>query len=201
MIYRGFKRVIDIIFSLMCMPLMLLFLIVLGPIIYYQDKGKIFYKAPRIGKSGKTFNMYKFRSMKLNSPDIRNKDGSTFNSENDPRLTKIGSVIRRTSIDEVPQIINILRGDMSLIGPRPELPSALIKYTEREKRRLDVRPGITGYSQAFFRNTISMAEKREYDIYYVENISLVLDLKIFFKTLQGIIMKKGIYNSENQNEG
>lgn len=199
--YKFFKRLIDIVFSLLCMPLMFLLFFIIGPLIYLQDKGPVFYKAPRIGEGGRIFYMYKFRSMKLNSPDIRNKDGSTFNSKDDPRLTKVGGLIRRTSLDEVPQIINVFKGDMSIIGPRPELPSALKKYNEREKKRLNVRPGITGYSQAFFRNSISMKEKRENDIYYVEKVSLLFDLKIFLKTLQGVLTKKGVYNSPKSERG
>ena len=154
-----FKRVIDVSISILMLPVFFIILIVIGPIIYFQDKGSIFYNAPRLGKNGEVFKMYKFRSMKINAQDLRNPDGSTFNSEDDPRLTKIGKFIRKTSLDEVPQLINILLGDMSLIGPRPDLPEHIELYTEDEKKKLDVRPGVTGYNQAYFRNSISWKDR------------------------------------------
>ena len=119
--------------------------------------------------------MYKFRSMKVNSPDIRNEDGSTFSSEDDPRLTRIGRFIRKTSIDELPQLLNVLKGDMSIVGPRPPVPgSNPVRLNGRAGKRYEVRPGITGYAQAFFRNSISQAEKFAYDTEYVENLSFCL---------------------------
>jgi undecaprenyl phosphate N,N'-diacetylbacillosamine 1-phosphate transferase len=119
---KYFKRILDLILALIALPFWFIIFIIVGPIIYFQDKGPIFYNAPRLGKDGKVFKMYKFRSMKVNAPDIRNEDGSTFNSEDDPRLTKIGKFIRKTSLDETPQLLNIIKGDMSIIGPRPDLP-------------------------------------------------------------------------------
>ena len=117
--YRKFvKRSIDIVFGLIGLPFFCLFFIVLAPIIYLTDRGPVFYSAQRLGKNGKTFKMYKFRSMKVNAPDIRNADGSTYNGPNDPRVTKIGRIMRKTSLDETPQILNVLKGDMSFVGPR-----------------------------------------------------------------------------------
>ena len=117
-----FKRIFDLFFAIMALPFFIIILIVFGPIIYFQDKGSVFYNAPRLGKDGKIFTMYKLRSMKMNAPDIRNKDGSTYNAKDDPRLTRIGRFLKQTSIDETPQILNIIKGDMSFIGPRPDLP-------------------------------------------------------------------------------
>jgi undecaprenyl phosphate N,N'-diacetylbacillosamine 1-phosphate transferase len=135
--------------------------------------------------------------MKMNAPDIRNEDGSTFNSEDDPRLTKVGKFIRKASIDETPQILNILKGDMSFIGPRPDLPEDLKIYTDYQKQKLNVRPGITGYSQAFFRNSISQNEKFNNDVYYAKNISFVFDMKILLKTIKTVLKKENVYkNSE-----
>ena len=140
--------------------------------------------------------MYKLRSMKLNSPDLRNPDGSTYNSNKDERLTKTGKLIRKLSIDELPQIFNVLKGEMSFIGPRPSLVS--MRYDELDeyrKKRLNVLPGITGYSQAYYRNTISQSEKIIKDCWYVDNISLSTDLKILIKTIKIVLFKTGIYNS------
>ena len=153
--YRIFlKRFLDIIFSIVIMPFFLIVLLIIGPIIFLEDKGKIFYNAARLGKNGKVFKMYKFRSMKEKSKDIRNEDGSTYNGEDDPRVTKIGKILRKTSIDELPQIINVLKGDMSFIGPRPDLPEHMKMYKRKQKRKLEVRPGITGYNQAYYRNSV-----------------------------------------------
>ena len=140
--------------------------------------------------------MFKFRSMKVNAPDLRNADGSTFNGENDPRVTKIGRIMRKTSLDELPQFLNVLFGDMSLIGPRPHLTTHYTSYDDldvEQKRRLDVRPGITGYSQAYFRNSIGQDEKNKNDIYYVENISFVFDMRILFHTIMTVLKHENIY--------
>lgn len=143
---RFFKRVVDLAIALIALPFWLVVLIIIGPLIYLEDRGPMFYNAPRLGKDGKVFTMYKFRSMKANAPDIRNEDGSTFNTEDDPRLTRIGRFIRKTSLDETPQILNVIKGDMSIIGPRPDLPEHMELYKGDERRKLEVRPGITGYN-------------------------------------------------------
>lgn len=199
MIYRFFKRLFDIILSLIALPFVFLALIIVGPIIYFTDKGPIFYNAPRLGYKGKVFKMYKFRSMKVNSPNLKNADGSTYNGENDPRVTKIGKIIRKTSIDELPQFLNVLKGDMSFIGPRAHLTTSYTGYEnldETRKRRLDVRPGLTGYNQAYYRNSVSSAQKMENDVYYVEHISLWLDIKILFKTVFSVLKRENIYVGE-----
>lgn len=194
--YRKFvKRLIDIITAILALPLWLLILLIVGPIIYIQDRGPIFYNAGRLGKNGKVFKMYKFRSMKMNAPDIRNADGSTYNAEDDPRLTSIGKFIRKTSIDETPQIINILKGDMSVIGPRPDLPEHMNLYEGEESRKLEIRPGVTGYSQAYFRNTIPWKERIINDIYYIDHLSLWIDIKIFFKTVVSVLKREDVYVS------
>lgn len=195
--YRHFfKRLIDILMSLIALPFFLLIFIVVAPCIYFTDRGPVFYNAERLGKKGKVFKMYKFRSMKVNSPNLLNKDGSTYNGENDPRVTKIGRILRKTSIDEIPQILNVLKGDMSLIGPRAHLTTNYQGYDqldETRKRRLDVRPGITGYSQAYFRNSITSDKKLENDVYYVEHLSFVFDVKILFKTAVSVLKHENVY--------
>lgn len=195
-----FKRIIDIIFSIIGMILLIVITIMIAPIIYIEDKGPIFYNGLRLGKKGKIFKMYKFRTMKVNAEDIRNKDGSTYNGSNDPRLTKIGKFLRKTSIDELPQFINVLIGNMSIIGPRPDLPEHIKKYTKEERKKLNVLPGITGYNQAYYRNSITWKERLKNDIYYVNNISLILDIKIFFKTIKTVLFREKIYISNNKYE-
>jgi undecaprenyl phosphate N,N'-diacetylbacillosamine 1-phosphate transferase len=190
---KYFKRTFDLILSLIALPFWFIILILVGPIIYFQDKGQIFYNAPRLGKNGKIFKMYKFRSMKVNAPDIRNEDGSTFNSEDDPRLTKIGKFIRKTSLDETPQLLNIIQGDMSIIGPRPDLPEHKEMYVGNEERKLEIKPGVTGYSQAYYRNAIPWKERIQHDIYYIDHLSLLLDIKIFLKTVASVLNGKDVF--------
>lgn len=192
------KRILDIIFSAILFPFVVLIVCFFGMLIVIDDGFPIFYNAERRGKNGRMFSMYKLRSMKKNSPDIRKQDGSTYNSESDPRLTKIGKFIRRYSIDEIPQIFNVLIGNMSFVGPRPGLASK--KYAdleEKKKKRLEVMPGITGYSQAYYRNSISQEEKIDKDCWYVENVSFLLDAKIVIKTFIGVIRHANIYNTKD----
>lgn len=181
-----------------------IFIVIFSPIlimvaiaIKINDGGCILYNANRIKKNGKVFKMYKFRSMKENAPDLRNSDGSTVNSENDIRLTKVGKFIRKSSLDELPQLFNVLKGDMSLVGPRPDLPDALSMYKGNQFNKLLVRPGITGYSQAYFRNAIDMDSKIKNDLYYVENISFLLDIKIIVVTARSILVRSNIYNERS----
>lgn len=197
-----FKRLIDLVLALIALPFVLLAIVIMAPIIYINDPGPIFYNALRRGRKGKNFRMMKFRSMYVNSPDLRNADGSTFNSSKDPRVTKVGRFMRKMSIDEIPQLLNVLKGDMSFIGPRPALVS--VPYDELEgnaKKRLDVRPGITGYSQAYYRNSIGLEEKFKYDCYYVDHISFIMDVKIIIKTVMSVIKSENIYvSTENKPE-
>lgn len=189
---RYIKRVLDIFLVIIILPVFTLIFLILAPIIYFTDKGPVFYIAPRIGRNGKLYKMYKFRSMYINAPDIRNSDGSTFNSSDDPRVTPIGRFIRKSSLDETAQCINILLGTMSFIGPRPDLPTALEKYTDEERIKLQVRPGITGYNQAYYRNSVPWRESLKNDVYYVNNLSFILDIKILFKTIITVVSRKGI---------
>lgn len=188
------KRFIDIIIGLLAFPFVLILIIIMGPIIYFNDKGPIFYNAERLGLNGKPFKMFKFRSMFVNAPDIRNEDGSTYNGDDDPRVTKVGRFMRKTSLDEIPQFLNVLLGDMSLIGPRPDPLDDMNIYTEHQKKKLIVRPGITGYNQAYYRNSVEQNEKLEHDVYYAENVSFLLDLKIFFKTIATVLSHDSVYN-------
>jgi len=196
---KFFKRLIDIVLSLIALPFVLLVIVIMAPFIYLEDKGPVFYNAERRGKNGKPFKMFKLRSMYVNAPDIRTADGSTFNSDKDPRVTKIGRFMRKTSIDELPQILNVLIGDMSFIGPRPTVTTTPWEQVqELSKKRLQVRPGITGYVQAYYRNSIGHDEKVRLACYYVDNVSFMLDVKILLQTVKSVLKRENIYSSTEE---
>lgn len=197
---RFFKRLIDIIGALILLPFVLLEIILLSPLIWITDKGSVFYNALRAGKGYKPFKMFKLRTMYVNSPDLRNPDGSTFNSENDPRVTPIGRFLRKTSLDEFPQFLNILKGDMSFVGPRPKLfrEGRLDNETDENIiKSFSVKPGVTGYAQAYYRNSIAQDEKFKWDAYYADNISFWLDVKILWQTLISVIGRKNINTEQS----
>lgn len=189
------KRAIDIIACLVAMPFVMLILIPVAIAIKIEDHGPLFYSSKRIGKGFKEFGMLKFRSMKVNAPDLRNDDGSTYNSKSDPRVTKIGHFLRETSLDEIPQVFNVLAGQMSIIGPRAGDVESKDTYEEDEKDKLLIRPGITGYTQAYYRNGLGVREKRLYDAWYAHSVSFLLDVKIFFKTILTVLKRENIYTN------
>lgn len=191
--YKYIKRVIDFIIALLALPFVILAIVFVGIALKIEDRGPIFYLAERIGKNGRIFRMFKFRSMKINAPDIRMEDGSTYNSAHDERMTKVGKFIKRTSIDELPQIINILKGDMAFIGPRPDSAMWLPNYTEEERVILTVLPGITGYNQAINRNSVGTKEKLQNDIVYVQKFSFLFDVKIVLLTIKTLWLPKNLY--------
>ena len=195
-----FKRLIDILIGLCALPFVVLVILVFGPIIYFTDKGPVFYNATRAGKDYKPFKMFKLRSMYVNSPDLKNPDGSTYNSDDDPRVTPIGRFLRKTSLDEFPQFLNILIGDMSLIGPRPKLynPQNYPKGLEGDmKTSFLVKPGISGYAQAYYRNSITEAEKFHWDAYYAERISFLMDLDIILKSIKCVLFRENINTEQS----
>ena len=197
MIYQKYiKRLLDILISLIALPFVAIVVGITAVAIVMDDGFPVFYNANRIGKDRKEFKMYKLRSMKRNAPDLRMADGSTYNAPDDPRLTRVGKFLRKSSVDELPQVVNVLFGQMSFIGPRPDLPDESLLYDEEEWHRLDVRPGITGYSQAYFRNSIPTKEKYKNDLYYVQHVSFALGVKILFHTIKAVIGSEGVYAQE-----
>lgn len=194
------KRFFDILISLCALPFLLLFIAIIGIAIKIEDGGPVFYMAERIGKDSKKLKMFKFRSMKVNAPNLTNPDGSTYNSKNDPRVTKVGRFLRETSLDETAQLLNVLKGDMSLIGPRASGWGALDSYQPDEIDKMKVRPGITGYTQAYYRNSIGVREKRLYDAWYANNVSFWLDIKIFFKTIVVVLKHENVYTNNEPAE-
>lgn len=190
------KRLCDVILAGLIFPFFLVMCLMVQIAILFDDKGPLFYVADRLGKNGKIFRMYKFRSMKVNAPDLRNADGTTFNSKEDTRVTRIGRFLRKTSLDEIPQILNVFIGNMSFIGPRPDLPGADKElYRPGDMKKLDVRPGITGYSQAYYRNSSTLEQRFDGDVYYADNLSFILDLKILFKTFKTVLTSENVYRN------
>lgn len=192
------KRIFDFVISILILPIFGVLFLFVGLAIIMDDGFPIFYNAKRIGKDGKLFTMYKFRSMKNNAPDIRLSDGSTYNSDIDPRVTRVGKILRSTSIDEIPQILNILKGDMSLIGPRPDPPDWLDRYPDNIKIFLKARPGITGYSQAYYRNSVDSDIKMMNDAFYATHCSFFMDMKIFFRTIITVFGRKNLYRDSTK---
>ena len=187
--YRAIKRFLDIIFSLIGMIFLLPITIIVGPIIKLQDGGPIFFKQARTGRKGKDFNLYKFRSMPVGN------DVMDFQKED--QMTKFGCLIRKTSIDELPQLWNILKGEMSFVGPRPWIPEYHKNMNEEQRRRYLVRPGITGLAQVKGRNNISVLKKIKYDIEDVDTLSLRQDVKIVFLTIATVFKKESAYSNKH----
>jgi undecaprenyl phosphate N,N'-diacetylbacillosamine 1-phosphate transferase len=185
--YRSYlKFLIDFIFSLVVFSISFPILLLVILLLIIANQGKPFFFQLRPGKNGKIFKIIKFKTMN----DKKDNEGNLLPDAN--RLTKIGAFVRKTSLDEIPQLLNVLKGDMSLIGPRPLLPEYLPLYNESQNRRHKVKPGITGWAQVNGRNSISWQQKFEYDTWYVDNMSFVLDCKILFLTIKKVFKREGI---------
>ena len=198
--YRITKRVFDVIASLLGLVILSPVFLVLAICIKLDDGGPVFYSQERIGKNGKPFKMYKFRSMRVNADkeleEIARQnevDGAMFKIKNDSRITRIGKFIRKTSIDEFPQLVNVLLGQMSIVGPRPPLPREVVEYTNYDKQRLYVSPGCTGLWQVTVRNSVGFDEMVNIDLHYIQRRSVFLDLKIIIKTIKVIFVPNDAY--------
>ncbi|TVX97083.1 sugar transferase [Cohnella terricola] len=194
------KRFFDICGSFCLLAMLSPFFLIVGIVIKLESRGPVFFKQKRIGKNGLPFNMIKFRSMKQNAEAEKEKlsdrnemSGPVFKLRNDPRVTRVGGILRRYSIDELPQLWNVLRGQMSLIGPRPPLPDEVAKYTDYHWRRMDVLPGMTGLWQVSGRSDLDFEQWLDLDIYYIEHWSFMLEMKILFKTIPVVIKGAGAY--------
>lgn len=181
-----FKRIIDFLASLVGILLTFPVLLVVAAVLFVQNNGKPFFIQRRPGKNGKIFMIFKFKTMN----DKRDENGKLLPDEQ--RLTAMGAFVRKTSLDEIPQLFNVLIGQMSLIGPRPLLPDYLHLYNDFQKRRHEVKPGITGWAQVNGRNAISWDRKFELDVWYVDNISFTLDVKILLMTVKKVLKSEGI---------
>ena len=185
-----FKRIFDFILALILLIFAAIPMIIVAICIKVEDGGPVIYKSKRVGKKCKVFNTYKFRSMKVNREELKS------NMTHEQMVTKVGKFIRKTSIDELPQLFNILRGQMSFIGPRPWIPEYYEWFTPEQKRRADVLPGISGLAQVKGRNGINIFKKIEYDIYYVDHLTLWLDIKLVFETIYQVFKETDAEISE-----
>lgn len=186
MIYKYIKRILDIISSLLAIIILSPLLGMLTVIGAFEMKGNPFFTQERPGKDEKIFKLVKFRTM----TNAKDKDGNLLSDAD--RLTKYGKFLRNTSLDELPELFNILKGDMSVIGPRPLLVKYLPRYNEHQHRRHEVRPGLSGWAQVNGRNAISWEDKFNYDVKYVDNYSIVMDIKILFMTILNVLKREGI---------
>lgn len=186
MIYKYIKRILDIISSLLAIILLSPLLLVLTIVGTVEMKGNPFFTQERPGKDEKIFKLVKFRTM----TNAKDKDGNLLSDAD--RLTKYGKFLRNTSLDELPELFNILKGDMSVIGPRPLLVKYLPRYNEHQHRRHEVKPGLSGWAQVNGRNAISWEDKFNYDVEYVDNYSIVMDIKILFMTILNVLKREGI---------
>lgn len=185
--YKHFlKNLLDFFIAFTALLVLSPLLIPITVLLALANNGKPFFFQKRPGKNGRIFNIIKFKTM----TDEKDENGNLLPDEK--RLTAVGKFVRKTSIDEIPQLINVLKGNMSLIGPRPLLPQYLSLYSERQRKRHDVKPGITGWAQVNGRNAISWTKKFEYDVWYVENLSFGLDLKIVIRTIKKVVISEGI---------
>ena len=200
--YAFVKRAFDIVASAAALIILSPIMLIAAILVYVDDPGKVFYGHVRIGKNGKPFKMWKFRSMYMNAdkminlltPEQAKQYYTEFKIDNDPRITKIGNFLRKTSLDELPQLFNVLCNDMSLVGPRPLIESEIQTYYEdTHDVLLAVKPGVTGYWQAYARNnaTYQSGERQKMEMYYVRNASLWLDIKILFRTVKSVLKKSG----------
>lgn len=191
--YRYIKRVIDFTVALTALIILSPLMLIVALLIKLNRDGPVLFKQKRPGLGGKIFTVYKFRTMSVKTHDEQGRELSDFE-----RMSKIGNLLRKTSVDELPQFINILKGDMSFIGPRPLLTEYLELYTPEQMRRHEVRPGISGWAQVNGRNTITWEEKFMLDVEYVDNMSFGMDIKIFVRTILNVLKQDGI-NSDDAN--
>ena len=194
--YKCVKRILDLLFSFFLLLVGALPMLLVGILVRVDSPGPAIFKQVRLGRGGKPFSMYKFRSMAVNS---EHTGSGVYSGRDDPRVTRVGRVLRMTSIDELPQLVNIVKGDMSFIGPRPPLtyhPWPFEKYTPEQKKRFSVRPGVTGWAQVNGRKTVAWEQRLKYDVEYTEKMSFGFDMKIFGMTIKNVLARKDNWNTE-----
>lgn len=197
--YKILKRVIDIILSFIGLIILSPVFLIVAIAIKFDSKGPVFFAHSRLGKDGKMIKIYKFRTMCEHAEDMikdfteeqKKEFKQNYKLSNDPRITKVGKILRKTSIDEIPQMINILKGDLSIVGPRPIIEEEIEKYGPNRTKFLSVKPGLTGYWQANGRSNTTYEDRIKMELYYVDNMSFWLDIKIFFKTILVVLKKDG----------
>ena len=187
------KRLVDILGSGILLSLLAPIMLACAASVKMSSPGPVLFKQERLGLRGIGFTLFKFRTMEVGAPDLRNPDGSAFSSSTDQRVTNVGHFLRNTSLDELPQLFNIFRGDMSLVGPRPDQIDQLQYYTSIELRKLEAKPGLTGLAQINGRNSISWQQRKELDVVYVEQQSMLLDLSIMCRTLPYVLQRRNLH--------
>ena len=198
-VYKKVKRAIDVFLASIALILLSPLFAIIAIAIKVDSKGPVFFAHKRIGKNGKVIKLYKFRSMVINAeeliksftPEQMKEYKENYKLTNDPRITKVGKFLRKTSLDELPQLINIINGDLSIIGPRPVVADELEKYGANKDKFLSVTPGLTGYWAANGRSNTTYEQRMEMELYYIDNLSLKMDIKVFFKTILSVLKKEG----------
>ena len=198
-VYKFVKRTTDVVLASVALVILSPVFLIIAVAIKLDSKGPVFFKHTRIGKNGKIIKLYKFRSMVINAeeliksftPEQMKEYKENYKLTNDPRITRVGNILRKTSLDELPQLINIIKGDLSIIGPRPVVAEELKKYQYNIDKFLSVTPGLTGYWAANGRSNTTYEERMEMELYYIDNLSLKMDLKVFFKTILSVVKKEG----------
>lgn len=197
--YRITKRVLDIVLSIAGIVIAILPMGIISVLIVLESPGAAIYTQERIGKNGRPFRIYKFRTMYANADEMianftseqKKEWDENYKLNNDPRITKIGKFLRKSSMDELPQLLNILKGDLAVVGPRPVVPKELEKYGDQQTKFLSVTPGLTGYWQAYARSSCSYEQRMEMELYYVDNACLVWDMKILLATIRAVLTGRG----------
>lgn len=198
-VYRVVKRVMDVTIASIAMIVLSPIFAIIAIAVKMESEGPVFFKHTRIGKDGKIIKLYKFRSMVINAeeliksftPEQMKEYKENYKLTNDPRITKIGKFLRKTSLDELPQLINIIKGDLAIIGPRPVIAEELKKYGDNIDKFLSVTPGLTGYWAANGRSNTTYEQRMQMELYYIDNMSLKMDIQVFFKTILSVVKKEG----------
>jgi lipopolysaccharide/colanic/teichoic acid biosynthesis glycosyltransferase len=188
------KRPLDATASLVALLVLSPVLIAIAVVVRLTSRGPVIFRQTRVGRAGRPFTMYKFRTMRVNAPDLWNPDGTTYNAHDDPRVTLPGRFLRRSSLDELPQLFNVLLGEMSLVGGRPDLPEGVRSYLPHQRDRLLVRPGLTSWAMLHGRNNVPVETRRDLDAWYANHVGLLLDLRILLGTVRLVLTGEGVIN-------
>ena len=195
--FLSIKRVVDLLMASLALVLLSPLIVLIAVAVKLSSPGPVLFRQARLGKGGVPFTMYKFRTMQDNSPMVRNADGSAFVGAGDPRLTRIGGFLRNSTMDEIPQLLNVLKGEMSVVGPRPDLVEQLEIYDDLMRRKLEVKPGMASLSLVHGRNSLPWYKRAELDVYYVDHCSIIFDAEIFLKACAQVLLRKGVYYSKD----
>lgn len=191
------KRAVDLVVASLALVVLSPLVLLIAVLVKLSSPGPVLFRQRRLGRGGRPFVMYKFRTMLHNAPMVRNPDGSAFVGAGDPRLTRIGRLLRDYTLDEIPQIFNVIKGDMSVVGPRPDLVEQLELYDDLMRRKLEVKPGMASLSLVHGRNSLPWYKRAELDVRYVDNCSLRYDAEVFLKAFVLVLLRRGVYYSED----